>query len=477
MLRAGIARCCITPPLGMTMAGYAAREGVAEGKDTELYATALILESGESRIAIVALDLLFLQDPLVSNLRQLLGERIHVSQSNVLLNFSHTHCGPTSDGLKYDDDERQAFLRREYAERLRAELSILVDLAAHRLEPARLGSSKGEARIGINRRQRQTDGSILLGENAYGPVDHEVSVLRIDDLKGKPIAAVVSHGCHTVTMGPKCLLWSSDYVGPARDLIEKNTGALSLFLQGSAGDINPITGIGATQNDNEEKKRLGLTLGAEVLKVYSSIYTDSVRGGQVLVGALSKIPFYPRLHISEEQNSPIAAIQEFIDLPLEEFPDASVASELSEKWDAEISTLLRNNVKGGPLNAARLFHRWSKILRSSVDEKLKPVLTLPIQALRVGDVAIVGVPGETFCEQGMSIKTESPFAHTLFLGYSNGCASYIPTPDAYPRNGWSVTERYYVPDMIFQAYLLPTALRPMCGNKIVEKSLELLGRL
>ncbi len=477
MLKAATARCCITPHLGMTMAGYAARDGAAEGKDSELYATALILEDGTSRIAIVALDLLFLQEPLVSDLRKLIGDQIHVPQSNVLLNFSHTHCGPTSEGLKYDDDERQDFLRREYTQRLRNELPILVDSAVRRLEPARLGSSRGEARIGINRRQCQTDGSILLGENECGPVDHEVNVLRIDDLEGKPIAVVFSHGCHTVTMGPKCLRWSSDYIGSARDLIEQNTGALSLFLQGNAGDINPITGIGATEDDSDQKRRVGLILGGEVLKVYSSIYTDSVRRQQMLVGALSKIPVYPRIRITTEQHDPIAAIEEFIELPLEDFPDPAIAGELFDKWDCEVATLLRNNVSGGPLNAARLFYRWAKILRSSVQDGVKPVLTLSIQALRVGDVAIVGVPGETFCQQGTSVKAKSPFSQTLFLGYSNGCASYIPTPDAYPKSGWSVTDRYYIPDMIFQAYLLPTALRPICGEKIIAKSLELLGRL
>ena len=92
-------------------------------------------------------------------------------------------------------------------------------------------------------------------------------------------------------------------------------------------------------------------------------------------------------------------------------------------------------------------------------------------------MALVAVPGETFCTQGMEVKRQSPFSSTLFLGYSNGCISYIPTRDAYPPQGWTITERYDVPDMIFQAYLLPTALLPDCGERVVDKALELLQRL
>src|SRR5207247_11298378 len=103
-------------------------------------------------------------------------------------------------------------------------------------------------------------------ENRIGPLDNEVRVIRVDDLEGRRIAVVFAHGCHPVTMGPQCLRWSADYVGPARELIEQNAGGLSLFLQANAGDINPIPGIGAEDDNTNEKKRLGLILGAEVLK-------------------------------------------------------------------------------------------------------------------------------------------------------------------------------------------------------------------
>lgn len=477
MFKVGAARCAITPPIGMTMAGYAAREGVAMDKDGELYATSLVLDDGRTRIAVVTLDLLFLQEPLISALREEVGRRIGVPRSNILLNFSHTHSGPTSEKLQYDDDEHQHHLRMAYSARLQTDIPALVALAAIRLRPARIGAGSGEARIGINRRERQPDGSIMLGENPAGPVDHEVRVIRIDDLQGKPIAVVFAHGCHTVTMGPKSLRWSSDYVGPARDLIEQNTGGLALFLQATAGDINPATGIGDTEDNSAEKIRLGVTLGAEVLKVHASIYTESIRGERTLVGSLAKIPYYPRVPISKEPSQMIHAREEVLSLPLQALPSLDAARAILEKWESEVSRLTHEKVSGAPMNVARHFRHWAIALQSHLTQGLKPAVQIPVQALCVGDIAIVAVPGETFSMMGLDVKRQSPFSHTLFLGYSNGCVSYIPTADAYPKTGWRVTERYYVPDMIFQAYLLPTALSTDCSERIISKSLDLLAAL
>lgn len=456
------------------MAGYGARDGKAEDKDSELYATALVLDDDSTRIAIITFDLIFIEEPFVSSLREKIGKRIGVPKQNVLLNCSHTHCGPTSKGLRYDDDEFQDQLRNAYVTRLETEIPALVDLAAHHLRPARVGTDVGEARIGINRREVQSDGSVLLGENPTGPVDHQVRVIRVDDLEGRPIAVVFAHGCHPVTMGPKCLKWSADLVGPARELIEQTVGCLSLFLQANAGDINPISGIGAAEDNSDEKKRLGCTLGAEVLKVHSSIYTESIRGPRIYTGSLSKIPYYPRTPLNGGSEFTIRVKEEMLELNFQKFPTVDEAKRILEGWESEIADLDRKHVRGAPMNVARLFRHWALILVDYVANARKPVTQIPVQAIKLGDIGIVAVPGETFSAQGMEVKRRSPFPHTLFLGYTNGCISYIPTRDAYPPRGWSVTERYYVPEMIFQAFPIPTALAVDSGERIVSKSLDLL---
>ena len=478
MLRAGVARCSITPPIGMTMPGYAARESPAIEKDGELYATALVLDDGANRLAIFSFDLVFIQDPLATILRKEIGQRLTVPYWNVLLNCSHTHCAPAIEQFQYDDDEHQEKLRQLYSARLRAEIPGLAEMAAHRLVPARLGTAVGAAQIGINRREELPDGSIVLGENPSGLVDHEVRVIRVDDLEGRPISIVFAHGCHTVTMGPKYLGYSADYIAPARELIERSLGCLSLFLQTNAGDINPITGIGDKEDNSDDKQRLGLMLGGEVLKVQSLIYTASVRGERTFIGSLSKIPKYPRVKIDSEPAATIRIREEFLELPFLPLPSLSTAEGMLQRSNSELQELRNNKGTVTELNVARCYRHWALELVDHIKKKRKPAVDVPIQSIAIGeDLAFVAVPAETFCRLGLEVKERSPFKNTLVLGYSNGCVSYIPTEDAYPPKGWSITERYAVPDLIFQGYLLPTALRPDCHEIVAKKALELLYEL
>jgi neutral ceramidase len=478
MLRAGVARCTITPPTGMPIVGYAAREGVANGKDGELYATALVLNDKTSQVAILSFDLTFILEPLASILRKEIGGQLGIPPSHVLLNCSHTHGAPPLQRFQYDfDDEDQENLRAGYAAGFAVQMPALAAQAAQNLSAARIGTGVGEARIGINRREPQPDGSIMLGENALGPVDHEVRVIRVDDLEGKPIAVIFAHGCHTVTMGPKSLRWSADYIGPARDLIENNLGCLSLYLQANAGDINPICGIGAGIDDSSAKMRIGLMLGGEVLKVHSSIYTESARGPRNLIGSLAKIPFYPRVPIRDEPDSTIAVEETSLELPLQDLPTQEAAEEILRTCDSQLANQLASNDSVAQLNVARRYRHWANDLVNFIKGRHKPVLDASIQAIRIGELAIVAVPGETFSALGMEVKRRSPFRNTLFVGYSNGCVCYIPTRDAFPKGGWKIQDRYAVPDLIFQAYLVPVGLRPDCGEIVVEKSLDLLRKL
>jgi neutral ceramidase len=438
----------------------------------------LVLEDGHTRLGIISVDLVFIQDPLAAALRKLVGDQLRIPFSHVLINASHTHCAPAIEQWQYDDDEHQEILRKAHSARLRAEIPALAALAAHRLKAARLGTEVGEARIGINRRERLADGTILLSENPSGPVDHEVRVIRVDDLEGRPMAVVFAHGCHTVTMGPKFMSYSADYVGPARELIERSLGCLSLFLQANAGDINPITGIGTKEDNSNEKNRLGLMLGGEVLKVQSNIYTESMRGPRTFMGSLAKIPIYPRVNIERELDYTISVREESVTLPLEALPSMEESEEILRQCESDLQGYVKSGGTATQLDVARCYRHWALELVDHVKNGRKPAVDIPIQAIRIGeDLAIVAVPGETFCRLGMDVKQRSPFKNTLFVGYSNGCVSYIPTRDAYPTQGWSIKERYCVPDLIFQGYLLPTALTPDCSEIIVNRSLDLLAKL
>jgi hypothetical protein len=476
MLLAAVSRALITPPLGITMLGYAGRDGVANDVDMDLTATLLVLRDESKTIAILSADLAIIGGRMFLDARQAIASVLQTPPDRILINYSHTHCGPTLTTYFYDTGPALTAMRERY-ERFFVETCARLALEAiGGLKRARAGSSTGHAPIGVNRREVDTDGSVFLGENPEGPVDHEVRVIRVDDLEGRPIAVVFAHGCHTVTMGPKCMAYSPDYPGPARRIVEQHAGCLSLFLQANGGNINPITGVGANADDSESKNRLGAILGGEVLKVLSDIYTHTTRGPRVFFGMLSKAAMYPRVPLAGEPDQRLSADEVEIELPLYPFPALEEARKLERRYNDELQQHIRQGTRGALLNVGHVFHRWSKNLVAAVESGRKASVTGRIQVLAIGGLAIASFPGETFAEAGMEVKRRSPFPHTAFLGYSNGAVSYVPPRAAYPPGGWSIHGRYGIPDMHFKDYGLPTALLPGASEAVVDAAVALLER-
>src|SRR5207244_2717982 len=94
VLHAGVARVVITPPVGIRMCGYTVQEGVSRGIERELTATALVLSGGPAKVAILAVDILFIQAPHAERIRERIGQRLRIPSDHVLINTSHTHLGP-----------------------------------------------------------------------------------------------------------------------------------------------------------------------------------------------------------------------------------------------------------------------------------------------------------------------------------------------------------------------------------------------
>jgi hypothetical protein len=69
-----------------------------------------------------------------------------------------------------------------------------------------------------------------------------------------------------------------------------------------------------------------------------------------------------------------------------------------------------------------------------------------LQGIRIGPVAFLSIPGEPFLEISQQIVAGSPFAHTLFSGYSNGGFGYLPTREAYEEGGYEVGVALFSPD-------------------------------
>lgn len=468
ILKAGVGRVVITPPIGIRMCGYTVQESVSRGIERDLTATAVVLSDEVTKVAILAVDILFIQSPHVERMRARIGARLRIPADQVLINASHTHLGPTLPGWGQEPPE-QSLIQQRYVEVLEEALAGLAGMADKRLLPARVGAGRGSAPLGVNRREKLADGRVIIGENPRGAVDRDVGVLRIDDLAGNPIATVMTAGCHTVVLGPKTTVLSPDFVGPAREIVESATGALCLFLQGAAGNVNPVCGIGSGGPEQfDDLQRMGAMLAGETLKVRAQIRTHHRRGPRRVVQSVAAISNWDYETLPAESVQAFGVAQRRRTLAMAPLPDRETAERAVTTQRKFVEAAKNRGV--GTQNVARRLLEWAELVLRHV-ELGKPVTRdLDVWALRLNDIGIVAVNGEPFAELSLEVKHRSPLPHTFFLGYSNGCLGYLPTPEAFAEGGMEVEESV-------RNYLLPAAFTREWGPAVVEMVLDALESL
>jgi len=474
-LFAGVARTEINPSLGIRRAGIRIFADPIQAIESDLTVTVLVLSDGTNRFAIAALDLAVMSMAEMGELRSRLAKAIDAPTSHVMVNMSHTHSSPALPDFIPDTAEQIA-LKEQYRDHIFEQSAEAAADAFAKLQPARIGSGKGECGIGVYRRATGPDGRGLLAEVPDAPVDPTVGVIRVDDKKGEPIATLFSYGCHPVVMGPRAFVASSDFPGAARDIVERSLGGMSLFLQACGGNINPIGGIGYEVDGRDTRHRVGAVLGGEVLKVAAQIRTHVHRGEQRPIGPLNNILLWPWEPVSGESCSFLGAVEETETLQFGDLPSREEAVALNLKWSKQLAEDRERGAHEWDLNFSIRFAYWSERLLAAIDDG-NPTLDVTVHGLRINDIVLWGLSVESFFETGLTLKQASPFGHTDVLGYTNGCVGYLPRAEDYPEGGWQVDELYALPDMFCQSYGLPVAPQEDAEQKVVERAQAVLEKL
>jgi hypothetical protein len=279
---AGVARVEVTPPVESPMGGYSERKGPSAGVHDPLYATVLVLKSAGVTVAIVSCDLRsFPSERIIALARE------RKLADHVLIAVTHNHSGPlTWEDKSWPRPERSWFADTE-DRILRA-----IETASTQMFPARIAAGFGEIYLGHNRRQVNADGKVtMLWRNAErrptAPIDPTVGVIRVDDAAGKPRALIVNYACHAVILGPDNRLISADYPGYMARRIERELGgALCLFTQGGAGDINPyLDKQPVAQNGFGEAEKMGDALADAALGVARKLKPQANHDARLLAAA------------------------------------------------------------------------------------------------------------------------------------------------------------------------------------------------
>lgn len=238
--QAGAAAIDITPEQLMWMAGYAARKKPADGIAQRLFAKAVALEDPEgNRIVLVTMDLIGVLRSVRDAVEQQVQEKYGLQPESLLLNASHTHCGP-----EYRERPGREEEARKYHAFLEGKLVDVVGQALGKLEPARL--SFGEARAGFAANRRGEIG-VRRGPILGAAVDHAVPVLKVESTTGRLRAVVFGYACHNTTLSSVATIngepryeFNGDYAGYAQEYLQQaHPEAVALFMNGCGADQNP----------------------------------------------------------------------------------------------------------------------------------------------------------------------------------------------------------------------------------------------
>jgi hypothetical protein len=380
---------------------------------------------------IVDIDILLLSADLDRRLRSAVAEVTGVPEANVWLSATHTHAGAEFPGTFLVGG---AELIEPYMASLPEKIARAARLAKADARAARVGTGEGSCSINVNRRPVTADGFMFTGRNWKGFSDHQVLVTAIDDVDGRPVATIVNFACHPTTLGPANRLLSPDYPGHARRVVEQTVGGTCLFLQGAAGNQGPVvTFVG----DAAAPRRLGVRLGLEASRVRMEIDPVPRRERLVeIVGSGADLGMY----VDEPANEPdetLRVVNQMVRLPAGKFPPV-------EQIDAEFDDLAgklqaaRQSGDEAKLKAAVMAAKRAWIRRNLAHMAQTDPIEVGLQAIRIGDTALIGVPGEPFAEIGADVKRRSKAPHTVFCGYTNGLFAYIPTAQAYEEGGYEV---------------------------------------
>ncbi|MCA9016889.1 MAG: hypothetical protein KDA77_16265 [Planctomycetaceae bacterium] len=449
-VKVGFAERDITPEIGMEQPGGYGKSYHRSFHDP-CKTRAAVFDNGKNVVAVVSLDALFIRRVTVDEIRKRVEAKCKIPANSILLHATHSHSsGPMGMILPGEYDHASDFVKELAYEKSStgdpAYLETVVDQTveaiceAYKKRNASLcGAGVGiEEQVAFNRRFFMRNGLTFTHPRPgnpdivkpAGPVDPEVGVIGVWDEQGELKGCIVNFVCHATT-NPGGI--SANYIYYVEQVIRGVFGkdAILVFLAGASGDVTQVDNLSKFQGrPSEESARfVGGRVGAEVVKVLLSM----PRGNFETIASKTKMLQIPRRKPTPEH------VKEAIEI-----------------------------VKAGPAKSNAtdwVFAKETVLLDARLQKE--PVADVEIQAVQLGPVVLLTDPAEFFCQLGLDIKAGSPFPMTFPVSLANGCVGYVPTKEAFDKNGGGYETR-----LTGYSNLIITA-----GPQMVDAAVELSKQL
>jgi hypothetical protein len=434
--RIGIARCDVTPPVGIYHRMWgAATHDRSTGLHRPLTATALYLapldDSRPGRVKI-ALDHCLLWKAEANTLRDDIARVSGLPRDRVTVFFSHTH-GAGLMGL-----ERAILpggdLIPGYLRELGTKLGELVRQAQAAATPATITFGRGKCSLAANRDYHDAEGRAVCGYNPDGRADDTVVVGRITGDEDRPLGVLVNYACHPTTLAWENTLISPDYVGALREVIESATGASCFFVQGASGDVGPVHGY---VGDTAVADRNGRQLGYAVLSALEALPPPGTRfrySGPVVSGAtLGRWDYVPR---PPERFAVSATWTELpLDVPLPYRPDLRPAETVRQeqaRWQAEEQTARTAGDEQRVRDARAMVERATRYLARVDHLPRGDYFPFRTTLTRIGESVWVPLDGEHYNILQRRLRDAFPDVALVIGTIANGSnVWYLPDAESY----------------------------------------------
>jgi len=430
----GFSICNANPPLGICISGYFVHR-FAKGFLDDLEVRTLAFSCGEKKILLISVPVCGVNRQLASQYCEAVEKATGVAKKNIFISATHTHTGGTVN-VNEDCVTDKAIVER-YAAFLGERIVDSTKLALDDLKPAKMGYITGYApeRVAYIRRYKMKDGSTMTCppiddpniDHPIGTLDQRVHVLRFDRA-GADSVVLVNYGLHADTVNGEML--SADWPSWMYRTIEKALdGTKCIFFNGAEGDVGSthVFPTGGDMNDTEisfdnEMKSPGMArfvgraIAGTVLQVYDKVHYIDVDSIDII-----------HKDITVAANVPAP----------EDLPRAHKYMELHNAGrDDEI-----------PYTAMELTTVIAEAFRMCKLENGPKTFTLDLTGVRIGNVALVGLPGEPFTGIGVGIKEAEGYQMIMPCSLTNGHQGYFPMESAFDEGGYEARTSYYKRDV------------------------------
>ncbi len=387
--KVGVGKAVITPDPLLPISGGVGPGSKATGKQGDLTARAIVFQQGETKVAVVQLDLLGFPSVLCARVYKQVPR---IPAENILIGSTHTHSAPDCYGFPGLDGKASGDLN--YMDFVCNQAAKALNQALDNMQPAQLKIATGEAK-----------GKIAY--NYYAPelYDPRMSVIQAVKPDGKTIVTLVNYAVHPEVMGSALGIVCADLVGPLCDKLEADLGGMGMFMNGAQGGMvtadnrlldKPSEPINAKWHDArtwEECLRIGHLMASEAQRIVKDAPTqadpalvckakevkfpvESRLMWAIIVGSPLKYPHNEDKTISTRMNLVNIGNAQILTIPGEALPNIGYYLKRNMKGENTLLFGLTNDAFGYILTKVDFgsFKRYEYVSRTSLGEMTGEVL-------------------------------------------------------------------------------------------------------